>query len=155
MTTVATGSLRSGNTRSCGCLKLDLQTKHGACKTRTYRIWQAMHNRCRQQQHEKYYSHISVDPRWSDYTTFLADMGEAPPRGTLDRVNNSGGYTPGNCRWATQAQQTRNTRRRVEYAYDGISMSLIEWAEYLGVSHDLLRGRIRRGWSFEDAIAKN
>lgn len=151
----STGQLRSGKTRSCGCLKIDNQTKHGMYGTRTYRIWQAMLNRCRQDQYSKYYSNIKVCESWTKFENFLNDMGEAPPEKSIDRIDNSLGYFADNCRWATQKEQTRNTRRRKEYQHNGQSMSLIEWAEYLGVSHELLRGRIRRGWSFSDAITKN
>lgn len=151
----ATGQLRSGNSKSCGCLKQNLQTKHGQYRTRTYRIWQAMLNRCRQTQYEKYYGHLSVCERWKEFEHFLADMGHAPDTLTLDRIDNSKGYEPANCRWATPTIQARNTRRRKEYEFDGKHMSLIEWAEFLGVKHELLRGRIRRGWEFKDAIATN
>jgi hypothetical protein len=151
---VPTGSLRSGNSKSCGCLKIERQTKHGQWQTRTYHIWQAMLNRCRQEQHAYYYGDKTVCPRWRDFTNFIADMGEAPDGMSIDRIDNDGDYTPDNCRWATQTQQTRNTRRRKEYEFRGERHSLIEWAEKLGVTHELLRGRIRRGWRFEDAAAQ-
>lgn len=152
---VATGSLRSGNTQSCGCLKISKQTIHGGSKTRTYRIWQAMLNRCRQEQHAQYYGDLTVCDRWHDFSNFLADMGDAPPGLSIDREDNGLGYSPENCRWATQTEQTRNTRRRVEYEHQAQRKSLIEWSESLGIKHERLRGRLRRGWSFEDAIAAN
>lgn len=151
----ATGSLRSGNTKSCGCLKLDQLTRHGQHETRTYRIWQAMLNRCRQDQFKKYYDKITICERWNEFANFLADMGPAPDGLSIDRKDNTRGYEPENCRWATQTEQVRNTRRRTEYEHNGQRRSLIEWAEELGISHERLRGRIRRGWRFEDAIARN
>lgn len=48
--------------------------------------------------------------RWLHYPLFLLDMGERPEGCTLDRINNERGYEPGNCRWATPAEQQRNRR---------------------------------------------
>ena len=152
VTVAATGQLRSGGTKSCGCLKRDIQTKHGMWKSRTYSIWNAMLNRCRQAQHKKYYADIGICERWRQFENFLTDMGEAPEGMSIDRIDNAKGYSPDNCRWATQRTQVRNTRRRTEYEYKGERKSLIEWAETLGMSFEMLRGRIRRGWSFHDAI---
>ena len=59
---------------------------------------------------------IDIDPRWDEYTVFLADMGEKPPGFTLERVDNSRGYWPDNCVWATRQVQARNNRRvRLSY----------------------------------------
>jgi hypothetical protein len=125
--------------------------------SRTYGIWMAMRNRCNRPSHNKYSYYggrgIKVCERWNDFAVFLADMGEAPDSLTLDRIDNDAGYSPQNCRWASSREQARHTRRRTEYEHDGERRSLIEWAETLNVSHELLRGRIRRGWRFVDAIA--
>lgn len=152
---VTTGGLRSGNTKSCGCWKYGIHTKHGLHRTRTYRLWQAMLNRCRQKQYEKYYRDILVCDQWKTFEGFLKDMGPCPDGLSLDRINNNGNYEPGNCRWTDRKTQSRNTRRRKEFELNGVSRSLLEWAEYTGMPFERLRKRIRDGWSIEDAITTN
>ncbi len=74
-----------------------------------------MHGRCAgyNEQTQRYYRErgITVCARWSDFRNFLADMGEAPPGLSIDRIDNDGNYESGNCRWATAKEQRNNQRR--------------------------------------------
>jgi hypothetical protein len=121
----AAGLLRSGHTRSCGCLRREhmmgnrLSTRHGEAgrRTRTYVSWTSMMQRCHDERVPYFKNYggrgIKVCARWHLYENFLADMGERPAGRSLDRFpNNDGDYEPGNCRWATSAQQARNRRVR-------------------------------------------
>lgn len=118
-------ALRSGNTRSCGCLRREITTSrmtvHGEAKrsgwTRTYRIWLGMVSRCTIQSATGYARYggagIAVCSRWRSFEKFRADMGEAPDKMSIDRwPDNAGDYRPGNCRWATAKQQAQNSRPR-------------------------------------------
>jgi hypothetical protein len=121
-TTVITKRLNSGHTRSCGCLKRELhaakcrsRATHGMTKSRTYKSWQAMKERCLNPRATRYPQYgakgVSVCQRWLTFENFLADLGERPAGMTLDRINNARGYEPENCRWATYATQTANRSR--------------------------------------------
>lgn len=110
--------LRSGRTRSCGCLHHEIAISacktHGKSKTREYKIWQGIKDRCLNAANTSYADYgargITVDPAWMSFSVFLADMGDAPKGYSIDRINNNAGYSKNNCRWATQQEQCRNKR---------------------------------------------
>ena len=149
---VSGNSLRTGNTRSCGCSR----TRHGYSNTRTYSSWYAMLERCRNPSNPSYTSHgkrgIRVCRRWRVFENFVADMGERPAARELDRINNNGNYEPGNCRWATRSENQRHTRSSRYLEFRGQVRIQIEWAELLGLRPGTIAERLRRGWSVERAL---
>lgn len=151
-------AIRDGRQVSCGCYAADsarARAKHGRWRTRTYRAWIAMKARCIGDACPEHYRlrGITVDPSWlNSFDTFFSDMGECPKGLTLERQDNDGPYGPGNCRWATQAEQLRNTRRSVFVIVDGHKLCLKDACAAKGVHYDRIRSRIRSGRDPQEAI---
>lgn len=158
--------LRRGVSKSCGCLKLEMLSKrqkthgHTANKTMspTYHSWAGMIARCTNPKHIAYKTYgavgVTVCERWLTFSNFLEDMGEKPPRMSIDRIDVHGNYEPCNCRWATAQEQARNKTNNAMLTANGETRCMQEWAELLGVHPGTIAHRIRSGWSHEDAINK-
>lgn len=153
--------LVQGKINSCGCKQqalADIHRKtHGKSKNnRTYRIWQAMLNRCRNPNGPSYDHYggrgIAVCDRWTDFDAFLADMGEAPVTHSIERINNDGDYEPSNCRWATRSEQANNTRTNVFIEWKGQRLTRSQWEQRLGMGKTTLRSRLRKGLSLDEAM---
>jgi hypothetical protein len=157
-------SLRAGRNKSCGCASPKFThervTKHGQSRTRTYRIWNGMKQRCSPIAYGKskrlYYDKgITVCDRWrNSFEAFLEDMKEAPEGGTIDRIDGNGNYEPGNCRWASKKEQANNTSVNFVVTHSGQSLTVAMWAEKLNMKANTLLYRLRRGISVERALNK-
>ncbi len=159
--------LRIGHSRSCGCLQAEVTTErslfHGHSKrgkrTKAYGVWCNMLSRCTNpnvQSYEDYGARgITVCKRWLKFENFLEDMGEPPTGLTIDRIDNNGNYEPGNCAWKTRLQQARNRggkRKPILITFDGLTLTLKEWSQRLGISHSMLRGRYEHKWPVEKML---
>lgn len=118
----------------------------------TYNSWHNMLKRVRCQNSKGYETHggrgITVCERWLTFINFLADMGERPGREfSIDRINNSKGYEPGNCKWSTAKEQVNNRRNNIRLTVDGTTKTLTQWAEHNNIKPATAYGRMRKGWS--------
>lgn len=152
-TVVYSSKLKSGHTKSCGCLFLDTVTKHGDHKTRLYRIWHRMKSRCGK---DKNYLTIKITPRWNKFENFKEDMVEGyrahvkqygEKQTTINRLDNKKGYSKANCEWATYKKQNNNTSFNRIITYNKESRTLSEWKDLTKptVTKSTYRARILSG----------
>lgn len=160
--------LRSGNTKSCGCLNVEgiiaRSTTHGHSRkgriTSEFHTWASMIKRCSNPAADDYQRYggrgISVCERWANsFETFLSDMGpKLSPKHSIDRINNNGNYEPGNCRWLTEKDQQRNRRDNRQVEFNGRTQCISAWAEELGVVESRIRYRLNRGWTAARALTE-
>lgn len=164
--TVFGQSLRTGNTRSCGCLQKDISKitaskinkSHGKTRTKIYRAWTDMHSRCKNKNVKNYHNYggrgITVCDEWGSFETFLKDMGDAPDGCSIDRIDTNQGYSKNNCRWADRITQQNNTTTNRFLTFMGKTMTIANWARQTGINEDAISGRLNIGWSVEDSLTK-
>lgn len=160
--TVSPKGIIRGDIRSCGCLAIEIvksRKTHGRTKTREYRIWVLVKDRCNNPNNPayKYYGGrgIKIHDDWeSSFSNFLMDMGESPTeRHSLDRIRNNGNYEPWNCRWATSKTQQNNKSTTVYLTLNGVTQPMAYWAEQYGIKRTTLWNRVYYlGWTAEEAI---
>lgn len=161
--TQATGPLNSGNTKSCGCSRKDINKTHGehsnGKQSKEYTVWLNMKQRCSNDKIAQFKDYggrgIKVCKRWMRFENFLADMGRAPsPQHSVERKNNSGNYTKSNCKWATRKEQANNQRTNQIITYRGENKTLKQWCDQLNLHYDRMRFRIvYLNWSVEEAFS--
>jgi len=158
---VLAAKLRSGHTRSCGCLKNEIaggRTRtHGRSKTAEWNVWCGMRQRCddANTQQYRYYGGrgITVCPEWASFERFYADMGPRPsPAYSLDRIDNDGPYSPDNCRWVIRVDQRRNRSDSVTVIHEGRTISLVDWSRSSGTKYKTLLYRLHAGWPVEQVL---
>ena len=124
-------------------------------------VWRSMHNRCYNQATKSYANYggrgIAVDSAWHGavgFKQFLLDMGSRPAGLTLERIDNSGNYSPTNCKWASREDQSKNKRNNRFLTANGVTKTLAEWAADLNCRHATILYRLKSGMSEQDAVTK-
>lgn len=174
---VMPSSLRSGATASCGCAHSEnverrnrQNVKHGAARMTEwralpymYRTWLRIKQCCFNEKNEAYPDYggrgITMYEPWrDDYQRFLddvhAEIDRRPGRThSIDRINNDGNYEPGNIRWATSEQQSRNRRSTRRYELNGEVRPLAEWSDIAARRYETVKSRILTyGWPLDEAL---
>lgn len=133
--------------------------KHGMTKSRTYKSWDAMKQRCTNPNSPDYYRYgavgVKVCDRWlNSFENFLADMNVRPPGTTIHRYPKlAGNYEPGNCIWGTDEEQSSSKVNTQYLTYNGETERLVVWAEEMNIPVDLLRRRYKAGLTGDDLFA--
>lgn len=131
---------------------------HGLVGTPEYRAWHGMKERCLNPASKDFPRYggrgIEISAAWiDDAGAFVAHVGPRPtPLHSIDRIDVNGDYEPGNVRWATRKEQQQNRRCNVMVTLRGETKCLSQWCRDLGVSFEMVHGRIRRGWPPERSL---
>lgn len=160
-------SLRTGNTKSCGCLSIDAATErivsfnttHGSTQTRLFRTWTNIKTRCENPNAINYKDYggrgIKVCDEWQKFEPFCdwALANGYADNLSIDRIDNNGNYEPLNCRWATDKEQANNRRSNRVIEFNGEKKNLKQWAETLGISGGALGRRFQSpNFTLESAL---
>lgn len=167
-TLVTTTDLKSGHVKSCGCLKIEMTiernknnsyAKHGQSRTRIYRIWQLMKDRCSNVNRDRYKDYggrgITYCKEWVDFKCFYSwaiDNGYKENL-TIDRINVNGNYEPNNCRWITNKEQQNNKRYHHLFLFNGEIKNLAQWGEETGLPYDIIWRRIQDGFDSSEVLS--
>lgn len=147
--------LINGKVKSCGCLYYESNKgrnrQHGLTKTRIWNIWAGMIQRCKpaRTNHKNYYfKGISVCKDWHDFQKFYnwAINNGYNENLTIDRINNSLGYFPENCRWVDYKTQERNRTNNTRLTVNGVTKTLAEWSEETGINGATISWRNKHNW---------
>ena len=159
---VRTDKLRSGKRKACGVnghfFRIRSEDHRDEWKSPERRSWDAMWKRCTKDGHKNFNNYggrgIKVCDDWKNFYVFLFDMGPRPSLDySIERIDVNGDYEPGNCKWATKAEQDRNKRNNVYVEYEGERVLLMDVVAKLGVDRGIVYGRLRSGWPLEEALA--
>lgn len=159
-------NIRQGRTTSCGCVRVATHTTHGQSYSYEYRVYGAMMSRVS----SGYKKGVVVCRRWaregSGFDHFFKKMGRAPSEEhSLDRIDNDGNYSCGdcqqckrkgwsfNCRWATRREQSNNRSNTLLITWKGKTKPASVWCDELGFPRKLLSWRLRQGMSVSEAMA--
>lgn len=153
-TIVHGNSLKSGNTKSCGCISLENKQSYGThkmSKTAIFHVWLTMKQRCNNPNSKSFNQYgargISVCKEWEDDFSSFYEWSIAngyKENLTIDRIDNDGNYEPSNCRWVDHFVQANNKRNNVFYEINGEKKTLAQWCREYGMDYSVVSQRIHK-----------
>lgn len=164
--TVSGNKLRSGNTKSCGCMQKEfldgrLRRKHGLTNTKLYATWENMKHRCGDPKNWMYPHYggrgIKVCEEWLDSSAFIEwALSHGYKEGlSIERINVDGNYEPDNCKWVELKEQYLNRTDSHFVTAFGKTQTISEWAKESGLKYDTIERRINQyGWDAERAVTE-
>jgi hypothetical protein len=102
----------------------------------------------------KYYANIKVCERWDkSFTAFMEDMGPRPEdKSSIDRIDGTKDYEPGNCKWANAQEQSWNRSCTIYVTINGETLPYLVMADKLGIKRTTVHNRVSLGWTLIDAL---
>lgn len=159
-TSVRLDSLLAG--RQCKCVanakRSSANNVHGMYKSGTYATWAGMKQRCCNPKNQAYYRYggrgITICSEWlNSFEAFFAAVGPRPSSlHSIERIDNSRGYCPGNVKWATAIEQQQNMRTNRRLTCRGKTLVLTEWSRVTGIKLSTICRRLSSGWTVEEAL---
>lgn len=160
-------SIRSGNTHSCGCLHREraatITYRHGHSRVGSvaaeFKIWCGIRKRCTNPKCKSYPNYggrgITLCAAWLwDFQAFLDHVGPRPSNShSIDRIDNSKGYEPGNVRWATRTEQNSNQRRNRHLEHEGVAKTITQWTKEKRITRKTISDRLKRGLPIDQVLA--
>lgn len=164
---VVSSDLVNGHTKSCGCYHKDMAKKSlttirsknhhfHQTKTKIYRIWHGMMNRCYNPKFKfyKYYGGrgIVVCKEWHDFYRFKKDMGDVQNGMTIDRIDPNKGYSKDNCRWASMCEQNNNRRSNIFIQYNNEKLTAKQFSKKYSIDYQKTLKLIHLKFSAEEIL---
>lgn len=157
--TVTGVQLRSGHTKSCGCLRKDLLTTHNATHSRMYVLWWGIKQRCFNPKSNGYENYggrgITICDEWrKDFQAFYdwAMANGYTDKLSIDRIDVNGNYEPSNCRWVDMKFQGNHRRNNRLIEHNGEILTVSEWSERTGIKVGTIYSRLDRGWGTAETL---
>jgi hypothetical protein len=127
-------------------------------RTRFYTIWCGMKYRCENPNSQDYNRYggrgIKISESWHDFMNFYNDMNQTYKKNLeIERLDNDGDYCKENCVWADRRTQNNNSSHARKITFNGMTKSVSQWAEYIGIKYRTLLGRISNGWEISKALS--
>jgi hypothetical protein len=143
-----------------GGMAMKSMEHHGMSKSPEYKIWMGIKVRAYSYVHHNSSSYrengISMCPEWVDsFLAFYNHVGPRPsPRHSIDRIDTTKWYEPGNVRWTTKDVQARNMRTNLMLTYGARTLCITDWSRLLGISRCVIKNRLNKlGWSVEKTLS--
>lgn len=147
--------LTRGSSKSCGCVRRETfvmsRKIHGLTNTNLYMVWNSMKQRCKNSKHRSFKNYggrgITIADEWLDFNNFVEwSLSNGYTQGLeIDRKDNNGNYTNDNCRFVTSKVNGNNRRTNHFITVDGVTKTITEWSELVGIDRTTLRSRIVKG----------
>ena len=168
-TKVRSSNLQTGQVQSCGCLNDEVITKHNMARTRIYKVFNSMKQRCNNPNDKGYYLYgargIKICDEWNNIENgFINFYNWAITNGydenakfqecTIDRIDVNGNYEPNNCRWINNKEQALNKTTNRYLTYNGKTQTVLEWSKELEIDYKKIQSHTLKGETIEEMLKK-